>query len=652
MESAAQKAAGLRRMIGPASAVFVPCLVLFLTVRHRFYLADGHILLLYAAAFLSGLVLDLKGNGFHAGKLAGPRGVQAALFLLSVIPMLWYAFGAWAGLYESYFMAGTFLPFSDAYNFVVGAKKMLAAGELNAISALRPLGPCLFALLLAITDHDYQQALILLVGAAGVATFFAARETWLTGGLAAAVIFIALATVCMAPWLPLFMTETPGYTLGCLGYAYLLNGFRRRSFGASLGGLGLFTLGMMTRPGAILAVPLLALYMLYFFRKSFRGLVCKGMAVAIVCGAAAGVGPLMLEAVGPEGFGGGHQGNAYYAFYGLASGGKEWDYVLEEHPELMKPMSNLERDRAVKELFKRKFAENPWVLIGTSLRLVGRAVLKFPEVLYPGYPYIRSVPLIIPGFLAFGAFLGLIYPAFRRRGPWVFLVPCVIGVFLSFPIIPIEIGLRRYAASFPLTAALAACAVAVVTMRVRTVRMESNAETVVLRWRRKDTEGAEDARAQAPPPIALIAFSALMVAALSVLPLLPWTRSGAANLHQTTTTPDGKYLREIVFYHNPRSGVLVGTESRLGNVVQVNRDVIIRSDGFGKEKAFMNQIHAGDYLCDVFCFSSPHYLLFDGVPEGNNGKAGYIKATVRSLGDPAGPTYFLYRVEDYIFIDP
>ena len=55
----------------------------------------------------------------------------------------------------------------------------------------------------------------------------------------------------------------------------------------------------------------------------------------------------------------------------------------------------------------------------------------------------------------------LLLPAWRRTSPWAFLVPCAIGVILSYPFIIQTTGLRFNSVTYPFQAALPAAAIAI-----------------------------------------------------------------------------------------------------------------------------------------------------------------------------------------------
>lgn len=625
-------------------------LIVALTIRQRSLVRDEAIALVFGVFFVAALAADFAWNSARRRELIESAVIQPALLLLSLLPMLWYLFLTWwGGIYQGSYVSGNLIPYSDAEDWVQGAKSLLATGKLTEWSMYRPLGICMFATLLAVTDHNYQQALIVLVLFASAANFFAAREVWRTGGIAAAVLFTALSTFAIAPWLPLFMTETPGYALGCIGYAYLLQGFRTGSFRICVVGLGFLTLGMLTRTGSLFVIPFVALYMVYFFRGGFKRFILNAGAVAAVCAAALGLNGLTAKLTGPKGVE--FQGNAYYQLYGIASGGKDWSYVLEELPEIHEFSSNDETVRYVKSLFLRKFASDPSVFFRTVASSVLTATRHFPALFFTEAGTIWQPPAVIPGALALLAFVLLVYPACRGRSPWGFLVPCAIAIILSFPFIPHSTGLRFNAVTFPFHAALAAAAIALITGRWRGQLPSPPAESLASLEHSEGSQSAGAERAFTMPGAVQAAFAALLTATLTVIPVLLSFRSNDSPLPRSSRSEENGLWREIAFYHNPRSGVAIEVSDRAGEIVQASLAGVIRAS-LGREVDLRPHLRPGDYLCDVFLpGETSFYVLFSEIPRTKGMKAGYIKAALRPVAvEKSWPK--VYRVEHYEFIGP
>lgn len=653
MEFLSKTAVDLRRAMSLAFAeswwLLVACLLAGTTVWQRVHLPDW----LSAAAFgvflVAALFVDLKWKEAARRPLLRRQVIQLSLLILCLIPTQCFLFEAWSGEFKSPYLAANLLPFGDASIQVCGAKSLLAAGELNVASADHPLAGCMLATLFRVTNQNYQATLILLAAFAGMAMFFAAREMWISGGVAAAVLFIFLSAVSVADSLPVFMRETPGFTFGCMGLASLLGGFRIASFSKSLCGLGLLTVALTIQAGAVAVVPLLAAYILYYFsRGQLRDLLLKAAAVAVVCGAAVGWNLSMRQAVAPEGAAydgsASHVRNNSYALYGLAAGGKGWTQVLVDHIEIHQMRDLDERKRYVRTLFREKFAADPSVFFREVFRATGQGALRFADLFYPGF---RPMPTVIPGTLAFLGFCSLLRSAWRREGPWAFLVVCAIGIILSAPFSLNESGHGHFAATFSFPAALAASAIGIFAKWIRKLRVASDAESVVLMWDREVAAAPANDRGFGVAAFFQAAFAVLLIASLSVFPLLATLRPGTPLLPEPKKMEDGERWREIVFYHNPRSGVVLGSENH-GELVQSSSSLAIKLPALDKEIDLGEVLLPGEYFCEVFLPDEPQnfdfFLIF---PEALRGKAGYFRAIVQPLSVSKRPRFNLYRVERY-----
>ena len=413
-------------------------LVLFAGVWQQFVVATGFLWFVIPAVAAAAVWWDLKGKS-RAGIQSLGGMITPLLFVLSVLGAASGLYGAWrSGFVVDWFSAGPLLPFSDAGEYVNGAKSLITFGELGEISARRPLGTTLIAVALWITNQNYQLSLILLALLTGVTTFFAVRQTFLAGGLLAALLYLGLCLLVLSEWVPLFGTETTGYLFASLSYAVLLSAFRRRSFNESLIGLALLILAQAARPGAILAIPTVGGYLIYFFSTTWRGALRKGMIVAALVTALLLMDRLVSIKIGPPHLE--YQGNVSYSLYGLAAGDKSWTYVLAEHPEINQIVSDGERSRYVYGLFWRRLIAHPEVFASV---IVKRFWLTIQDLASVYFGLVKHIPLALVSTVGLIGFVLLFRPAIRCASTWAFLPAAAIGTFLSAPFL-FDAGSRIY----------------------------------------------------------------------------------------------------------------------------------------------------------------------------------------------------------------
>lgn len=625
---------------------FLLCwLAIGFTLRTRSFLSWKVIGLSFAVLFTAGLLFDLQGSSLRRRAMVERNLIPPGMLLLGLLPMLSSLFEAWAYYYVDRWSAGPLLPYSDAGGYVNGARSLLTFGQLGEWAARRPLGICLISAVLGITDQNYQAALILLTVLAGLSTFFAARETWRAGGVATAVLYVTLCYFAMRQWLPLFLTETPGYIFGSVSYTFLLAGFRLRSFPRTLCGFGFLILGVTIRAGAMFAIPLLALYVIYFFSQSLRDAFRKGLAVTVVGGALLALGPLVLLRIAPAGTE--YQGNLSYTLYGIAAGGKGWSHVLTEHPEIGEISSDGEKSRYVYSLVRQKVAADPSLFVSTLVQLLKATLVNFHVVFYG---LMLPIPPAILGALALLAFCLLLLPAWRRTGHWSFLVPVAIGVVLSAPVI-LDGGLRAFAGTLPLQAGLAASAVGLVFSQSRRVRAPASSSTVIALSKRKEVQHEETEETSGTLPWAEAGFAILLFGAVSVFPLIASFRTVPASVLSWSRNKSEGFRKEVVFYYNPGAGILLGNQQRVAGVMNVPVESAAHAPLFGRDLSAANYLAAGDYLYHAFFLQEPQYgdifVRFNKVPAV---RPGYLKVVVRLLQERGG--HFLYVAESFTRIDP
>lgn len=602
-----------------ATAILLVCCTLWT----RFWISYEYVWVSFAILFVGGLVWDLKGNSWRRPEAA--RGfIAPILFLLSVVPILWFLYEAWVRYYVSSWSAGPLLPYSDAGAYVGGAKSLLTFGELGQLSARRPLGVCLIAAVLGAVNQNYQAALIVLTLLSGVATFFAVWETWLTGGLATALLYLALCYLVMLQWAPLFMTETPGYIFGSLGYAFLLAGFRDRSFVQSLSGFGFLILGLMARAGAMFAIVILAGYLIYFFSKDWRNALGKGLAVATIGGLLLALGPLLLLKIGPPGVG--YQGNFSYTLYGIAVGGKGWDYVLHEHPEIWQIVADGEKSRYIYSLFWQQVTAHPALFFSTLFFNFLNALQSLPQIFYG---LVVLLPRMIPMTLALIACLLLIPSTIHRKGPWAFVLPIALGLLLSSPFLA-NLEARVYMATVPVQIGLAASAVALMLRQSRRIQFRRRREAVRILWKRKDELPYESDETSWFYKWNKIGFALLLAGAVTVFPLVISAR-GTPHWISKLRGTNGDLRQEMVFYYHPSSGILIGAASDTPGIMSVSMNSVIHSPQFGTQLSPAFDMLPGDYLYHALFLQKPldnSFVLFNRIPDV---QPGYLKVRVRLL---------------------
>ncbi len=376
------------------------------------------------------------------GKIAG-LSVTLALFALPLAAL-------WQDVAFQGNVIGALLPFSDASGYYYDARRLLD-GHLLGWTARRPLFVGLLSTLLALTGQNLQICLAVMVAINAVACFLFARELRESHGAVAAAVGTAVLFLFyrIEGGLGTTLTENLGFALGVCGFAALLRGARDLDAKSLFVGLGLLTVGLISRAGAFFVLPALVLAVGWMFREKRRALWMGGGAIAAILFAAilaAGVGRRLADPASEQtAF-----SNFSYSLYGLAVGGKGWGQALQDHP-------TAKEGAEVYALAYRAFLDRPFGLVEGSLKM-WREYLA-PTRPYHAFAFVRSTatyrrPIQLACFVL--SAIALLASLYRTRRPlFALILAASVGHLASIPFVPpIDAGLRVYAATMPILATL------------------------------------------------------------------------------------------------------------------------------------------------------------------------------------------------------
>lgn len=605
-------------------------LILVSELWFRFPIRTGTIVVAFALICASAAWWDLHGQFSSVGKVLSAV-VTPILFLIVLFGCFWLLFSGWRHGSSTWYSAGPLVPYSDASEYVSGAKSLIVYGELGEISARRPLATNLIAVAFWITNQSHQKSLVLVAIITAVATFFAARQTWLAGGLFPAVLYAGLCLLVLTPWIDIFMTERAGYIFSSLSYALLLSAFGRRSFGSAVCGIGFLVLAQAARPGAILAVVFVAGFAVYFFAAGRMNAMRKGVIVVATIISLLVVDSLVSRAIGPKVAS--YQGNISFSLYGIAVGGKPWYSVLIDHPEVAQLPSDGDQSRYVYGLFWKQLTSHPDVFTRALLYDCWKVVRR-PDHIFFGL--VNGIPPFIPTLCALAGYVLLARGLIRPTSALSFLPVAAAGVLLSAPFL-FDGGVRIYMSIVPFHLGLAVVPAALLRQRsVRTLaRQSAQPEIAAL----KST--------------AEIVFGVALVAILVFLPIYI-SRRAAPEALSIAVQKLGLLSDEGMFYFNRESGVQMDGSGPTADVVSVPLTSITAPGHFSTDFHFSSWARPDDYFCHAFLLVHPTghedvvapYLLFDRMPKM---ASGYLVVRLRLLEQHG--TSGLFRVEDFRRLD-
>ncbi|HRJ68251.1 MAG TPA: hypothetical protein PK812_01475 [Beijerinckiaceae bacterium] len=332
---------------------------------------------------------------------------------------------------------------SDSFGYLHGALELLTTGTLNDWNSRRPLTGVLTTLRMLAGAPDMQVIMGLgaLLVAAGLT--LATREIMLAlGGWAA----LAFATACgafVSEWTPTTLSESTGFAMGAFGLAAILAAVRRDQ--AALFGLGVMVLaiGLMARAGPFFLLPLVILAGAANQWRRGR----KQMALWLVAGGVGGVlgfahSPYLVKMLG--GSSGLIQSNFSYTLYGLAVGGKGWQQIFVDHPQLFASTMKTPPEPAIYAFAIEAIRAKPSLIVKALMD----ELLRTPEFFLTYFDL-----TVINIWLIFGALIALV--SFRNPVALIGLAAAA-GIVLSSPLLLTDGGTRVYAAGVPLMGLLVA----------------------------------------------------------------------------------------------------------------------------------------------------------------------------------------------------
>lgn len=411
---------------------------------------------------LAALVMYLT---FRVPSRLGDLVSMAATLSLFAMPLA----GLWAsGQSQSVAISGL-IPLADAANYHVDSLRIITGQEISSFSAMRPFFPGYLSFLMKITGQNFMASLAIVTLVAAIAIYFSVREIQRTHGAEIAVFLLIILFLYFRHHAGTSMSETLGLPVGTLGFALLWRGLEKRSQSLAIFGLFLTAFALNIRPGAMFTLPMILLWVAWVLRKksefiSIR-LLALGMGVIIVSFTLNSLFIRLLA--GPSGTA---FSNFSWALYGLASGGHSFNYVFQQHPEVLL-LQDPEQSRTIYRMALDLFIQRPDLLMqGISQRIS----MFFSNTWYSAFSFLDSENGIVYALTRWTIYalsvLGFVKWLQKPDDPHSGLVALAsIGILLSVPFVPPTDAyrVRLYASSIVIFGLLPAMGLSLFTSRIK-----------------------------------------------------------------------------------------------------------------------------------------------------------------------------------------
>ncbi|HVE88066.1 MAG TPA: hypothetical protein VNA44_00055 [Burkholderiaceae bacterium] len=363
--------------------------------------------------------------------LAGARHVAFALATLTAIGLL---LSMWWGSSSAHLGVAGFLPVSDALGYygcalsISASHDTYAAGGISDWCARRMLYPSMLNSLLGLTGWRPSAALALqalTIGLSSGAFLLALQKTfgWITALLATTAVLAFAREFAIGN----FMTEALALPAGLMGLALLLSAQKPEiNRNVVLLGLALISLGMAIRPGALLSLPLLGIWLLLVTRPMLvrpRVAFLLAGAIALVLGPALHYATMLSLGVDPNNSG----GNYAASLSGLSTGSRDWSQAYRDYADVFRMQPETVAFQIVQRAALLNISADPYTFIG-ALMAAGKA---FSVALFAFSP--------LPPYNTLATWLfcfGLLLCAFHFRRPAaVLLLALCFGELISAPFV-------------------------------------------------------------------------------------------------------------------------------------------------------------------------------------------------------------------------
>jgi len=385
---------------------------------------------------------------------------QWIVVLAASVAPLWLVLDAWNGGKPLVYALGGFFPLTDGAIYWLCSVQLAALGDVpgpfgwvtflsGGYCTNRPSHTGLLATLQLLAGFDPHVLLLLLGLIIGVGMAYLSLEVARTfGWVAAAVTYGLVLAYASEHVLSMFTSESSGLFLGLFGIGLLVRFVRTDSWSDALLGIAALSIGVFTRAGAMLALPLLMFWIIWH-AEHLRGRQRYAFLGKGICSIAAGylLQRALLALIGDPS--GGYFSNFSVVLYALATGSRNWrEALVILGVETPPPVETL---NMALPLAISKVLEQP----GTFFTSLAAAERDYLATLFQ-LASVQAIDSWLTALLAYGA--GRIAFSVRRRGCQALLV-IALGEVLSAPFIFDADGLRVFATTFPIRCVLVAGAV-------------------------------------------------------------------------------------------------------------------------------------------------------------------------------------------------
>jgi len=357
----------------------------------------------------------------------------------------------WSGEVLSFFYIGGLLPNSDAGNYYEGARNLLIEGDLSTWSSRRPMMTAYLASILAASNFSLINTVSMITGLTAFSIALVAVSIRNTEPLGVALWAFILMFFYYNGYIGTTLSENLGLTLGGIAFVCLWIAAEKRTIQLFLLGVFFMTLAQITRSGAVLVLPLLVMWGVFWLASNWRArlVLLIGGITAIIAGLL--INRLLLLV------GGGDPALAFSNFsdtlYGLSVASQlsigAWKQIAIDYPDVAS-LAEPARSESIYRLAFDNITSQPGTFVTALLRN-----LQTYTVINGGLNMVSGTKAWV--LVQIPSLLGALWCIRYFKNPRYALLLLVLGgILLSAMIVTEDGGLRVFAATVPFSAAIAA----------------------------------------------------------------------------------------------------------------------------------------------------------------------------------------------------
>ncbi|MEO1610326.1 MAG: hypothetical protein AAFR90_13530 [Pseudomonadota bacterium] len=277
------------------------------------------------------------------------------------------------------------IPFLDAERYFADASDSARSGIWSDFSARRPIAAAFRSSVAFLGDFNYFSMTIIQCIMLAVAIFLASASIARWRGIWASIAFAAIMMLAIRGYPSTILTEPLGFFWALIAIPLFAEALRKQSLLFALAALGVMTISLFTRMGAMFAIPAVALWVIWQFGSSLQQRIKASILVAMVLISVVGLNTVLSKLYTSGEFLTGS--NFSHTLCGLSIG-TTWDGCPKLYSEEIKEIKSVNSQGMTSFLYSKaleNIKNDPGIFVSRLLEGSVTFVYRSPKILLQGY---------------------------------------------------------------------------------------------------------------------------------------------------------------------------------------------------------------------------------------------------------------------------